>query len=126
MLVLVQFGTHELLREIFRVNDNVVLEMESMCVAVGKGAPVFQSLADRFFRSSYTMAQTASIAVYIMDRVKSEVRGVGGNTHIVMIGPDGTQRMIPTRRIREMEVHHMDAELRLDDSFVAELIKELP
>src|ERR1700719_342346 len=123
MLVLVQFSGNPLLRNIFRINDNLVLSPEvSDCIAVGKGAAVFQSLADRLLNGSYTMAQMASIAVYIMDRVKSEVPGVGGNTHIVMIGPDGIDRAIPTRRVKELEFHHADVEFRMDSAFAEELI----
>lgn len=128
MLVSVEsHGKPPSIREIYRINDNLVLEMgwESY-VAVGRGAPAFLHLAENLLVKPYNIRQAASIAVYIMDRVKSEVSGCGGNSHIVMIGTNGKIETITTRRVREIELHHLDAALRIDEIFAEELVKELP
>jgi 20S proteasome alpha/beta subunit len=114
-------------REIYRINDNLVIKGEwHTHVSVGAGAPMFQHLADDLIKGSLRMKQSASIAAYIMNRVKADVPGCGGNTHMVMLGNDGNVETIPTRRIKELEIHHADIELRLYENFAAKLMKELP
>ena len=61
-----------------------------------------------------------------MKRVKSEVAGCGGNSHIVLIGRKGTIETLSTRRIMELEIHHKDVETEVYDNFAKELLKELP
>lgn len=125
MIIALSFGGME--GAMYRTNANVVIRGEwHPHISVGIGAPLFQHLADDLIKSSYSMKQNAAIATYIMNRVKTDVPSCGGNTHIVMIGQDGTVETIPTRRIKELEILHTDAELRLYENFAAELIKELP
>jgi hypothetical protein len=131
MLILTQFSDKR--RAIFHVHENVVLKAEeSHFMAVGVGAPVFQSLAKSLlgdfpaYKEVWKMREAASIAVYIMDKVKSEVPGCGGNSHLVMIGKDTEQHQIPTKRIKDLEIHHAGIEAETYRSFAEKLVKKLP
>ncbi len=130
MLILAQFADKH--RAIFRVHENLTLKAEEQTVmAVGAGAPVFQSLAKLLlgevpYHPTWKMKEAASIVTYIMEKVKSEVAGCGGNSHIVMIGMDGEQIEIPTRRIRELEIHHAEVEAKTYKRLADELVKKLP
>jgi 20S proteasome alpha/beta subunit len=131
MVILTQFSDKR--RDIFRVHENLVLRTEeNSFVAVGAGAPVFQTLAKSLlgeipaYKTVWTMKEAASIAVYIMDRVKSEVPGCGGNSHIVMIGRDGEQHEIPTKTIKELEIHHAEVEAEMYGKLALEIVKTLP
>jgi hypothetical protein len=131
MLVLTQFSDKR--RTIFHVHENVVLRAEEQnFMAVGAGAPVFQSLGKALLgdfpahKEVWNMREAASVAVYIMDKVKSEVPGCGGNSHIVMIGRDREKHEISTKRIKELEIHHEDIEAEIYREFAAKLMKKQP
>jgi hypothetical protein len=131
VLVLTQFSNGR--RAIFHAHENIVLKAEDRSfVAVGAGAPVFEALAHALlgnvsvYKPIWTMKEAASISVYIMDKVKSEVPGCGGNSHVVMIGKDREQHHIPTRRIKELEIHHADVEAHIHQALTEKLVEELP
>ncbi|HEV3483538.1 MAG TPA: hypothetical protein VGR97_14565 [Candidatus Acidoferrales bacterium] len=125
MLIAAQSRTRN---EIFRINDNVMLRDEwgSGCVAVGKGAPTFQHLAKHLIDSFATMKQLCSTAVYILSRVKSEVPGCGGKSHVVMIGRNGYLQSLSAKRVMQLELHHAELESKMYKSFAQELLKEIP
>lgn len=126
MLVVVQ-PSAKFEREAFRINDNVVLRSElNSYLAVGTGAPAFQHLADNLLRGSFSTRQAAAIAVYILKRVKSEVPGCGGNSHILMISKNGTIEALTAPRVTELEMHQAGIESKFYDSLAADLIRELP
>ena len=124
MLIAAQSKTNN---AIFRIDDNLVLydEWNQRCVAVGKGAPNFQYLANRLIEYG-TMKQAASAAVYILHRVKSEVPGCGGNSHVVMIGRNGSIQTLSARRIMQLELHQAELETKLYRKFSEELLKDIP
>lgn len=132
ILVLTQFSDGR--RAIFHTHENIVLKAEERSfMAVGAGAPVFEGLANvllgdvSVYKPIWTMKQAASISVYIMDKVKSEVPGCGGNSHILMIPKDGgDQEEIPTRKIKELEIHHAAVEAKLYGKLSESLVKKLP
>jgi 20S proteasome alpha/beta subunit len=133
MLVLVQFCFDDTRRAIFHAHENVVLKAEERCfMAVGAGAPVFQGFAEMLYgdrpscKQVWTMKEAAAIAVYIMDKVKSEVPGCGGNTQIMMIGADSDQDTIPTKRIKELEIYQSALEVQLYGALRDGLVKKLP
>lgn len=127
MLIALMFSDVGGGRDIYRTNDNLVIKGEwHTQVSVGAGSPMFQHLADDLIKGSRNMKQNASISTYMMSRVKADVPGCGGNTHMVMLGNDGEVEFISTRRIKELEIHHADIELKLYENFAAKLIKELP
>jgi len=128
IVLLMQHHGGVLFRDMFRINDNLVLgDNFRGYVAIGTGSPVFHHLADSLLlNASYSARQTASIAAYIMDRVKSEVRGCGGNTHIVIIEGDCSYKSIPTTRVKELEIYHAGVEFKMNEALAKELIKELP
>jgi hypothetical protein len=101
-------------------------------MAVGAGAPVFEGLARSLlgkvnvYKPIWTMKQAASISVYIMDKVKSEVPGCGGNSHILMIRKDGDQEEAPTSIVKELEIHHAAVEERLYGKLAESLVEKLP
>jgi len=133
MLVLVQFCFDDTRRAIFHAHENVLLKAEERCfMAVGAGAPVFQGFAELLYgdrpacKQMRTMREVAAIAVYIMDKVKSEVSGCGGHTQIMMIGADGQQHTVPTKRIKELETYHLALETELYGALRNKLVKKLP
>jgi 20S proteasome alpha/beta subunit len=133
MLVLVQFCFDDTRRAIFHAHENVVLKAEERCfMAVGAGAPVFQGFAELLYgdlpacKQRWTMKEAAAMAVYIMDKVKSEVPGCGGNTQIMMIGANSEQDTVPTKRIKELEAYHLALEKELYGALRDRLIKKLP
>lgn len=111
-------------RDVFRINDNVVIyDHWDECVAVGKGAPAFLHLSKRLLRGYYSMRQASCLAVYIMKTVKSEVPGCGGNSHIVLLGAKGTIETLTTRQILELEVRQAEIEIKWYDGLAAKLIR---
>ncbi|MHB8594944.1 MAG: hypothetical protein ACYDB3_11550 [Acidimicrobiales bacterium] len=128
MLICIQSNEHHLIRKILRVNDNAVLDSElNTCVAVGTGAPLFEHYAENIIGDhSYNVKQAASIAVYILEKVKSSVSGCGGNSHIVMLGRNSPIEWLTTRRVKGLELLHADAESRMYKSLAEQLIKVLP
>jgi len=131
MLVLATFSrSRSTTHAIYNIHDNLFLKTdEESFMAVGVGAPVFQSLANVLFGSRQGMwwnrRQAASIAVYIMAKVKSEVPGCGGNTQIIMVGKYSWDH-VPTDKVRELESHHLNAEGKMYSGMTKQLIKALP
>lgn len=115
-------------RTMFRVNDNVLLDdVLDPCLAVGKGAPMFASLAGRLLHGQFLdMKQAAAIAIYILRRVKLEVPGCGGNSHVLLMGSDGSTQVLTTRRITELELYHGTIEPTFYENLAAEIVKEVP
>jgi hypothetical protein len=104
----------------------VLLGESSDSLAVGTGGPTFQHLARNLLKGDYSMREAASIAVYILKKVKSEVPGCGGNSHIVLIGKNGSIEPLTTRRVNELELYQAGIESKFYGSLASELIKGLP
>lgn len=130
MLILAQFPKT---CAIYRVHENLVLkaEDENFFWAVGVGAPMFQNLMGlllgecKAYRPQWTMEELIPVVVYIMDKVKSEVPGCGGNSHIMKIGKDWEQEDVPMRRIKELEIQHTDIEKQMYRRFAETLMKKV-
>jgi hypothetical protein len=73
-----------------------------------------------------TSREAASVAIYIMSKVKEQVPDCGGNTGLVMLSQTGIETHVPTQRVNEIELHHLDIELRKHQEMMEEMIKELP
>lgn len=112
-------------RQLVNVYQNTV-NIGEMYDTIGAGAYVAKDFADRLWRPSLTMRQSASLAIYIMERVKTSVPGCGGNTDIAMLSNDGQLERIPTKRVKELEVIHADIEMRSFDAMVQEIIQHAP
>ena len=125
MLIVAQSRTHS---AIFRVNDNVVLynEWGPSSVAVGKGAPAFQNLSKHLIDPFTTMKKSVSAAVYVLSRVKAEVPGCGGKSHIVMVGRNGHLQSVSAKRVMQLELHHAEIETKMYKDFAKELLKDIP
>ncbi|HLW81145.1 MAG TPA: hypothetical protein VKS20_03795 [Candidatus Acidoferrales bacterium] len=129
MLVLAQFPK---VRAIYRVHENLVLktEDENFFLAVGAGAPVFQNLMRLLlgdcpaYRLPWTMDEMVPLVTYVMDKVKSEVPGCGGNSHIMKIGKDWEHEDIPIRRIKELEIQQTDIEREMYRKFAEKLMQQ--
>jgi hypothetical protein len=117
----------KLYRSIFRVNDNVVLEERlDNFESIGKGAPAFDHLAKKLLRGYRPMKQTASIVIYILKRVRAQVPGCGGNSHVALLGTNGKLEVLTTRRVSELELHQVELESKSYNDLAAELVKEIP
>jgi hypothetical protein len=131
VLVLTQFSDGR--RAIFHAHENIVLKAEMQgFMAVGAGAPVFEGLAKlllgdfNVYKPKWTMKEAASISIYIMEKVKSEVPGCGGNSHFRLIGRDGEQKEVPTSVVKELEIHHASIEATIYRELAARLLEKLP
>lgn len=122
MLVITQ-TKQRLARATFKVHENVVLDPRGDCVAVGTGGPLFQYLAGNLLRADLRMRKAASIAAYILKRVKNEVRGCGGNSHIVLLGSNGTIETLSTHRVLQLEMQQTELEAKWYAKFARELWK---
>ena len=113
---------------IFKIYQNVVSETGIIhgYDAIGAGDVLFRRMADDLFRRTLTMRQAASIAIYIMDHVKKQVLGCGGNTDILLLGKDCKIERIPTNRVKEIELRQSIIHIDNQEQLAAELIKELP
>ena len=69
---------------------------------LGTGIIVATSLVNDLFDLNMTMKQAALLAIYVMQRAKRQVDGVGGNTDILFIGNYGLTR-IPTVDVQRVE-----------------------
>jgi hypothetical protein len=121
MLIAVQ--TREAtVRSAYRIHDNLILSQFDTDYVVGSGTAVFSYLAGELCRYR-PMRETAAIAAYILKRVKAEAIGCGGNSHIVMIGADGTIETLTTVRIHEIETQQERIEGKFYGDFAEELTK---
>jgi hypothetical protein len=131
MLVLAHFRRNRKhSHAIYCIHDNLILKTEEQSfMAVGSGAPVFESIGSVLLGKHqhmwWNVKQAASIAVYIMAKVKAEVPGCGGNTHVVMVRKYNWDH-VPTRRIRELELHHLNVEHAMYSNMTRTLVRELP
>lgn len=129
MLILAMFPDA---RAIYRIQENVVLRTvdENFFWAVGAGAPVFENLMKLLLGKCHAhsihwaMKEIIPVIAYIMDKVKSEVPGCGGNSHIVKIGKGWNHQDVPMREIREMEMRHVGIESEMYGMFAERLVKQ--
>jgi 20S proteasome alpha/beta subunit len=112
-------------RMIYRTTDNIVNRTPSFD-SVGSGSILANDLIDRLWRPSLSMLQTASLAIYIMDRVKNGVPGCGGNTDVALLGMKNEFEHLSTNRVKELEIAHADIELRAFEEMVDEIVKHEP
>lgn len=70
----------------------------------GTGELLFHSLRDKVYSSSAGLAQTARMAIYILNHAKKHVEGCGGNTDILLMrkGTRSYERL-PTPDVRRLE-----------------------
>jgi len=102
--------------------DDKTVEYAAAYEAIGKGEAAFLVLADSLIRTSMTIREAASVAIYIMSKVKEQVPDYGGNTDLVMLSQTGIETHVPTQHVKEIELHHLDIELRKHEEVMEESI----
>jgi 20S proteasome alpha/beta subunit len=120
MVLAVNFLSSSIL---YKIVANAVTT-EPLFACVGAGQAAMQKIVDSLLKPSLTVRQCASLAIYVMSRVKQEVPGCGGNTNVLMIPQLGNYAWVPTKKIRELEIIFDDIEMRKFEEMAEEIIKQ--
>jgi len=100
LLIALQFDDSALL---FRTTGTFVKYVTG-AECVGVGDILFYALRDRLYHETYTLAQTSRLAIHILNRVKQNTDGCGGNTDMLLLRSTGRKLAgIPTDDIADLE-----------------------
>jgi 20S proteasome alpha/beta subunit len=93
--------------------------------AIGDGVLIADQLLNQYGFGDFTVAQLASLAVYILRKVKERVDGCGGETHVIGLRKGFDFALTDHKDIKEMERRFEELD-KITDKSMTKSIVEIP
>lgn len=94
--------------------------------AIGSGAILANNLISKYYQADVSLDQLCHLAIFILSRVKSEVIGCGGTTHMVALRGGGDLAFINDNDVKRLELEMEGIASKLDDKLKEEIYSTEP
>jgi 20S proteasome alpha/beta subunit len=92
-------------------------------IAIGAGVILANDLIGRYCFGNFTINQKASLALYVMSRVKRGVAGCGGHTHLMALRKGMDFALTEDKEIRQLEDRFAELEKEADRGLATSIIQ---
>jgi hypothetical protein len=87
---------------LLRIRGTALTTVHRFCCS-GMGILVGQKLCKELYSATVTTQEMASLAIHILDEIKSGVSGCGGNSDIVLLDRELNYTHLPTEEVEKLE-----------------------